>query len=368
MLHRHVLALIVMGAIALLGVAPHLTGYASTPIGLWPGSMTPLTIDLAPRGAATPGAVTPAGVAAGPTEFVWEVTGGSEPFDMPQDVTIDPEGNLWVMDMAHHQFQIFSPDGQFLDAWGSFGEDEGGFSFYEGPIAVETEFGGELAFDHAGNIYVAEVGNQRVQKFAPDRTFLLAWGGEGYGDGQFSRPIGLAVDAQDNVYVADFRRNDVQQFTSDGTFVRIVVERGAGDGTTRLGEPGGLTVDADGNIWVADWTNHALVKFASDGEFLGEWGGYGAGEGQFSSPSIAAAPDGFIYIADAENNRIQVFDGGGRFATAWGSEGDGPGQFSYPTGVASDGAGNVYVADFGNNRVQKFRLPPPPAPVSTPTP
>ena len=77
---------------------------------------------------------TPEVVATGPSpvEFVWEIGGGSEPFAMPIDVSIDPEGNLWVLDMAHHQFQIFSPDGEFLESWGSMGEDDGEFRFYEG--------------------------------------------------------------------------------------------------------------------------------------------------------------------------------------------------------------------------------------------
>ena len=181
-------------------------------------------------------------------EFVWEIGGGSEPFSMPQDVGIDPQGNLWVLDMAHHQFQIFSPDGEFLESWGSMGEGEGEFSFFEGPIDVYTEFGGEVAFDRDGNAYVADMANQRIQKFAPDHTFLTAWGEEGYQEGQFSRPFNLAIDAADNIYVADFRRNNVQQFTTCGAFVRTVVERG--DSLDELHEPGGLTIDRDGNIWV----------------------------------------------------------------------------------------------------------------------
>ena len=176
---------------------------------------------VAQGSAATPEAVAPP---SSPVEFVWETGGGSEPFSMPQDVGIDPQGNLWVLDMAHHQFQIFSPDGEFLESWGSMGEGEGEFSFFEGPIDVYTEFGGEVAFDRDGNAYVADMANQRIQKFAPDHTFLTAWGEEGSQEGQFSRPFNLAIDAADNIYVADFRRNNVQQFTTCGAFVRTVVE------------------------------------------------------------------------------------------------------------------------------------------------
>ena len=144
---------------------------------------------------ATPeaGAPTPTN---GPAEFIWEATGGNEPLSYPMDVTLDPMGNIWVVDMGNAQFQIFSPEGEFLEAWGSEGDGPGEFRFFAGPVAWETDFGGDVAFDQEGNIYVADLANARVQKFAPDRTFLTEWGGEGYGRRQFQRPWSLDVDAR----------------------------------------------------------------------------------------------------------------------------------------------------------------------------
>jgi DNA-binding beta-propeller fold protein YncE len=299
---------------------------------------------------------TPEVVATGPSpvEFVWEIGGGSEPFAMPIDVSIDPEGNPWVLDMAHHQFQIFSPDGEFLESWGSMGEDDGEFRFYEGSINLDPEFGGEVAFDREGNAYVVDMANQRIQKFAPDHTFLTAWGEEGSQDGQFSRPFSVAVDAADNIYVADFRLNNVQQFTTCGAFVRTVVE--SGDSLEELHEPGGLAIDRDGAIWVGDWVSHKLLKYAPDGTWLAAIGGFGRGEGRFSTPSIWAGADGLLYVIDVGNDRIQILDAEGNFLATFGSEGSAPGQFVIPAAVVTDDAGNIYVADLGNNRVQKFRL------------
>ena len=53
---------------------------------------------------------------------------------------------------------------------------------------------GSLAVDGAGNVYVADGGNDRIQKFTPDGQFLLQWGGHGSEPGQFMRPQGLAID------------------------------------------------------------------------------------------------------------------------------------------------------------------------------
>lgn len=69
-----------------------------------------------------------------------------------------------------------------------------------------------MAFDAQGNIYVVEQGNLRVQKFAPDRTFLAAWGGPGGEPGQFRDPTGVAVDGDGNVSVADIGNGRVQTF------------------------------------------------------------------------------------------------------------------------------------------------------------
>jgi DNA-binding beta-propeller fold protein YncE len=66
-----------------------------------------------------------------------------------------------------------------------------------------------VAVDGSGNIYVADVGNDRIQKFDSEGNSLTKWGTAGTGDGQFSRPRGLAVDAAGNVYVTDHKPSDV---------------------------------------------------------------------------------------------------------------------------------------------------------------
>ena len=140
---------------------------------------------------------------------------------------------------------------------------------------------------------MAEGGNNRIQKFNSNGTFITKWGSSGNGDGQFSNPTGVAVDSSGNVYVGD-----------------------AGN-------------------------NNRIQKFNSNGTFITKWGSSGNGDGQFSSPNgVAVDSSGNVYVADAgNNNRIQKFNSNGTFITKWGSSGNGDGQFSNPTGVAVDSSG-----------------------------
>src|SRR5215216_5972000 len=115
-------------------------------IGIAPG--------IAHGQATTPAAIsTPVATA----EFLWESGGDPErPLADPWFLSLDPDGNLWVVDGRNNQFQIFAPDGTFLDTWGTAGTGEGEFDFVEH---------GASAFDAEGNLYVVDTGNDRVQKF-----------------------------------------------------------------------------------------------------------------------------------------------------------------------------------------------------------
>ena len=67
-------------------------------------------------------------------------------------------------------------------------------------------------YDGSGNVYVADSGNHRIQKFSSSGGFLAKWGTKGSGDGQFNFPEGVAVDGSGNVYVTDSRKHRIQKF------------------------------------------------------------------------------------------------------------------------------------------------------------
>jgi DNA-binding beta-propeller fold protein YncE len=91
--------------------------------------------------------------------------------------------------------------GIFLSTWGSSGSGSGQFNQ---PTDVAT--------DGSGNVYVADAGNDRIQKFDARGTFLSTWGSHGSANGQFNQPTGVATDGSGNFYVADFTNNRVQKF------------------------------------------------------------------------------------------------------------------------------------------------------------
>src|SRR5436190_15566299 len=119
----------------------------------------------------------------------------------------------------------------YLTQWGSFGQGDGQF-FYPTGVAI----------DAAGDVYVADLGNSRIQKFTSTGTYLTQWGSPGTGNGQFSSPSGVATDAVGDVYVADLNNYRVQKFTSTGTYLTQWGSGGLDDG--QFGAPYGVATDA----------------------------------------------------------------------------------------------------------------------------
>lgn len=313
-----------------------------------------------PSGAAVigPALATPAPSTAGVVEFLWDTTGDpGMPLREPGPVAIDPAGSLWIPDGAHDRFLIFAPDGRFLEAWGTPGSGEGEFEFSD---AVYGGIGfGEVAFDDAGNLYVADTGNHRIQKFGPDRAFIAAWGSEGAGAGQFRRLTSIAVDRTGRVYASDNAWGKIEVFDTDGDWIET---------WTGLETPTGIAIEADGNVLIAD-IGAGVLRFSSDGERLATLSRFGSGEGEFLSPNtLAVDAAGRIHVGDLDTDRIQIIAPDGTFLGGWGGRGDGPGEFHYPQGIAIGADGTVYVNDDAGDRLQAFRLLPPLGPAASPEP
>jgi DNA-binding beta-propeller fold protein YncE len=166
--------------------------------------------------------------------------------------------------------------------------------------------------DSSGNVYVADTGNHRIQKFTGNGAFIIEWGNQGEGNSQFDSPYKVTADKSGSVFVADTDNHRIQKFTSGGVFVREW--GGWGSGNTQFAYPGGVAVDADGAVYVSSDSNQDhIVLFYTD--------------------------------------RIQKFTGHGEFVTKWHG-------FDYPEGLTVDEQGQVYVADSGNNRVSVFARSP----------
>jgi len=234
----------------------------------------------------------------------------------------------------------------YLTQWGQNGSGDGQFRNPQG-IAVGPD----------GFVYVADAGNQRIEKFTRDGVFVLKWGGTfGTNPGQFRNPRGIDVNAVGGVYVADRDNARIQRFDTSGNFLSQFGSSGSTPGQFFV--PGDLATTSD-RLYVADTGNHRIQRFSLlppnyDPSTYTQWGGMGSANGTFSSPNdVAIDAAGNLYVTDAGNHRVQKFDPDGNFLISFGSNGSGPGQFVNAAGIEVDPGGNVWVVD-NSNAVQEF--------------
>ena len=145
----------------------------------------------------------------------------------------------------------------------------------------------------------------------PERppSLVTKWGQLGERDGRFILPHGVAVDSSANVYVADFGMERIQKFDSEGTFITKWGSGGIEDG--EFHDPTGVAVDSSGNVYVTDELNHRIQKFDFEGTFTTKWGSHGEGDGEFLGPiGVALDSSNNVYVTDQGNHRVQKFGKG----------------------------------------------------------
>jgi len=242
-----------------------------------------------------------------------------------------------------------------------------------------------VAADAAGNLYVADTGNNIIRKISPTgvvSTFAGSAAAHGATDGlgdqaRFWAPFGLAVDRAGNVYVADTANNLIRKITPIGfvtTLAGQAGQPGASDGNGLLAQfrnPWGVAVDARGNVYVADMSNNTIRKITPAGivtTLAGQPGAGGQADGpgaqaRFNAPyAVAVDHAGNVFVSDSGNQAIRKITPAGVVTTFAGlpgyaghADGTGPdAQFWNPQGLALDDQGNLYVADTGNQTLRKI--------------
>ena len=268
---------------------------------------------------------------------------GNGQFNEPIGVAVDNSNNVYVTDMGNDRVQVFNSTGLYQFSFGSTGSGPGQFHRPYG-IAI-----------NGGDLYVVDTGNYRIQKFSLAGAFVMQWGTQGSANGEFQRLRGIAADGLSNVFVTDDSLDRVQVFNSLGAYQNQWGATGNAAGQFR--GPNGMAVDGGGGaVFVADSANHRIQRFDVNGNFYNQWGTQGTGNGQFNYP-LGVASTGFEYFGvDTGNNRIEKFDYSFSYTTQWGGTGGANSQFVRPHHAAIDGS-YIYIVDTGNNRVQKFGPP-----------
>jgi uncharacterized protein (TIGR03437 family) len=282
----------------------------------------------------------------------------------PYDVAVDSSGNLYIADLGNSRVRKVNSQGTISTLASGIGHARG------------------LAVDAIGTVYVANGwGYNQILKIDSSGNVSVvagtgAWGFGGDGGpataASFSAPPGVAVDAAGNLYVADHGNQRVRKISTLGTITTL-----AGSGQANLSGDGGpaggatlkgptaLAMDSSGSLYIADSGNNRVRKISPQGIVTTvAGGGTTLGDGGPATSAmladrvlgLALDPLGNLYIVDTDNHRIRKVDPRGTITTVAGTGsipysavGDGgaatSADIAYPTAVAADAAGNVYIAE-----------------------
>jgi uncharacterized protein (TIGR03663 family) len=226
------------------------------------------------------------------------------------DLDIGPNDLLYVADTWNHVISVVSPEGSVIRQIGVPGEP---VDLGDDPANVSNEpgvfFGPRSVVVTGTEIYVTDTGNERIQVFGLDGSFLRAFGGFGTGPGQFIEPVGVATGADGNVYVADSGNARISVFTSEGVPVaQWPVQEWESyryDPTTGLRpnfEPY-LAVADDGLVYATSRITGSVLVFGPDGQpvdTLTEVGGVVL----VAPVGLTLSSDGELYVSDIDLNTV----------------------------------------------------------------
>lgn len=283
-------------------------------------------------------------------------------FYAPEDVVADPAGNVYTGERGNPRVRLISAAGSIRTV---AGPGPSPFSGDNGPATSAAVAPAGLAFDQAGNLYVADQANNRVREITTDGIIMTIAGADApvAGDysgcvlppGTLSHPAAVATDAHSTLYIADTGNHRVMSLPQGGT-LSVVAGTGAagfsGDGASAtaamLNAPAGIAVDAAGNLYIADTGNNRLRIVGPDGDIR-------TAVASLPSPmGLALDSAGSLYIAESTAHRVvrmtpdgtlEPFAGTGFYSAPDAPIAHDPFELGSPVAVAADPFNSIYIAD-----------------------
>ena len=316
--------------------------------------------------------------------------------NLPNDVTADGMGNVYVADYANNRIRKVDSAGTISTVAGNGAQ---GYAGDGGPsTSARLYYPSSVALSSAGSLYIADSANNRVRKVdgAGVITTVAGSGTAGYsGDGgpatdaELDSPWDVAVDLSGNLYIADYNNHRIRKVDTSGDITTVAgtgTPGYSGDGgpatNANLCGPTGVALDGSGNLYVAEACNDRVRKVGTFGTITTVAGNGIAGYSGDGGPATGARlndPEGLaidsagtLYIGDSGNQRVRKVTNSGVITTAAGNgtagySGDGgsatSGSLNRPRGLAADARGDLFISDQGNNRVREVVAASSPAPV-----
>ena len=252
--------------------------------------------------------------------------------DSPQGVFIDGSGNVYIADTSNHIVRKVIAGGNIVNVAGTPGT-QGSSGDGGAATSARLRSPGDVALDNAGNIYIADTGNCKIRKVDAVTSFISTYAGTGTcgynGNGgsatstRLNSPRQLAFDSAGNLYVADTSNNRIRKIDKITGIVTTVAGGGAGgDGglavNAQLNAPEGIAVNQFGTLYIADTSNNKIRKVDAATGIIYTHAGTGSqgntGDGGLATSALLNRPrrviayddvDGHIIIADTNNNRIR---------------------------------------------------------------
>jgi hypothetical protein len=247
-------------------------------------------------------------------KFVREIGQGVYGFLFAQALRIDSQDNIWVVDRGSNMVIKFNPEGRVVMTLSRKPESVGGGGT-GGRGGGQTGAGipgdsfnrpTDVAWDTAGNIFVADgYGNARIAKLDKNGKFVKSWGSRGTEPGQFDTPHSLATDGQGNVYVADLGNKRIQVFDNDGTFKTQIAN---------VGGPWAICISGGAHPYLYSSNsndprtldNGEIYKMELDGRILGKFGRAGKTMKEFGTVNeIDCRNPNELYVGELTNWRVQ---------------------------------------------------------------
>jgi len=257
--------------------------------------------------------------------FVREIGQNVYGLGYSHSIRYDKYDNLWLVDKGANTAIKFDPAGYVTMNLGRRPEGFDEYEHFEGADAIQRDgfFGGptDVAWDQEDNIFISDgYLNSRVAKYDKHGNWIKSFGSYGSEPGQFNLPHSMQADRAGNIYVADRTNRRIQVFDSDGNFQRIILLNVPFDKTMQpvLGnvnpdqpdetQPWALCMSQGETqyLWAADQHPGRIYQIALDGKIVGMLGQSGKQLGQFNwIHGIDCSQEDVLFIADMNNWRIQ---------------------------------------------------------------